>query len=150
MVNGMNAHAPTMAPEPTMGKALQRGALNRCPNCAQAPLFRKFLKVNDTCPSCGEAFHHHRADDLPAYIVMMITGHVVVTFLMVAEAAFAPAYWLHALMWFPLTIGMSLGLLQPVKGTVVALQWKLGMHGFGARKETAQQGAATSAGSYAN
>jgi uncharacterized protein (DUF983 family) len=133
MVTGMNA------PEPTMAKALERGALCRCPNCGDGPLFRKFLKVNDTCPACGEAFHHHRADDLPAYIVMVIVGHVVISFLMVAEAAFAPAYWIHALLWMPMTIGLSLGLLQPVKGMVVALQWKLGMHGFGPQRELRQK-----------
>jgi len=129
MVTGMNA------PEPTMAKALERGALGRCPNCGEGPLFRKFLKVNDTCPVCGEQFHHHRADDLPAYIVMLIVGHVVISFLMVAEAAYAPSYWIHAALWMPLTIGMSLGMLQPVKGMIVALQWKLGMHGFGGRQE---------------
>lgn len=121
-------------PEPTMAKALQRGSLSRCPNCGDGKLFRAFLKVSDTCPHCGEALHHHRADDLPAYIVMSIVGHVVVSCLMIAEAMFAPAFWIHAAMWFPLTVGMSLGLLQPVKGFVVALQWKLGMHGFGLRK----------------
>lgn len=102
-------------------------------------LFRKFLKVNDTCSQCGEAYHHHRADDLPAYIVMSIVGHVVVSFLMIAETVFAPAYWIHAAIWFPVTIAMSLGLLQPVKGSVVALQWKAGMHGFGVRKGLAQK-----------
>lgn len=134
-------------PEPTMATALQRGALCRCPACGEAPLFRKFLKVNDHCPSCGEAMHHHRADDLPAYVVMAITGHVVVSLLMVTEVAYAPAFWIHGLLWFPLTIAMSLGLLQPVKGTVVALQWKLGMHGFGTRKGLAQNASVTSAGS---
>ena len=127
------------APEPTMAKALQRGSLGRCPNCGDGKLFRKFLKVSDTCPHCGEAYHHHRADDLPAYIVMSIVGHVVVSCLMIAEAMFAPAFWIHAAMWFPLTVGMSLGLLQPFKGFVVALQWKLGMHGFGLRKGLTQK-----------
>lgn len=127
------------APEPTMTKALQRGSLSRCPNCGEGRLFRKFLKVDDTCATCGEAYHHHRADDLPAYIVMSIVGHVVVSGLMIAEAMYAPAFWIHAAMWFPLTTAMSLGLLQPVKGFVVALQWKLGMHGFGLRKGLAQK-----------
>lgn len=122
-----------------MAKALQRGTLSRCPSCGEGPLFRKFLKVNDACPACEEALHHHRADDLPAYIVMVIVGHVVISFLMIVEAAFAPAFWIHAALWFPLATGMSLGLLQPVKGLVVALQWKLGMHGFGLRKGLAQK-----------
>lgn len=137
----MDAQQATIEPSmaPTMAKALQRGALGRCPNCGDGPLFRKFLKVNDNCPACGEALHHHRADDLPAYIVMVIVGHVVISFLMVAEAAFAPAFWIHAALWMPMTVGMSLGLLQPVKGMVVALQWKLGMHGFGASRAGSQK-----------
>jgi uncharacterized protein (DUF983 family) len=46
------------------------------------------------------------------------------------ETHFAPAYWIHLALWLPLTLGLSLALLQPVKGVVVAVQWFLGMHGF--------------------
>ena len=42
----------------------------------------------------------------------------------------APSYWLHAAIWLPLMLGLSLGLLQPLKGLIVALQWHMGMHGF--------------------
>lgn len=127
MVNGMNAQ------EPTMLTALYRGMMGRCPSCGEGRMFGKFLKVKDTCDVCGEELFHHRADDLPAYIVMVIVGHVVVTLLLVVEAAYEPPFWVHAALWFPLTIALSLVLLQPVKGIVVALQWKLGMHGFGGR-----------------
>ncbi len=96
-------------------------------------MFGKFLKVNDRCSVCGEELCHHRADDLPAYIVMLIVVHVIVTLLLIVEATYEPPFWVHAALWFPLTIALSLALLQPVKGVVVALQWKLGMHGFGAR-----------------
>ena len=41
-----------------------------------------------------------------------------------------PNYWLHAAIWLPLVLGLSLGLLQPIKGAIVALQWHMGMHGF--------------------
>jgi uncharacterized protein (DUF983 family) len=46
------------------------------------------------------------------------------------ETAYAPAYWLHAAIWLPLTFGMSLALLQPIKGALVGLQWAFRMHGF--------------------
>jgi hypothetical protein len=46
------------------------------------------------------------------------------------EDYFHPNYWLHILMWFPLTIGLSLWLLPRVKGALVGLQWALRMHGF--------------------
>jgi len=119
--------------EPTLATALLRGATSRCPACGQGPLFRKFLKVKDRCDACGEDLHHHRADDMPAYIVMSIVGHVVIGLLLWVETSFAPSIWIHIALWVPLTLGLSLGLLQPVKGMIVALQWALRMHGFGAR-----------------
>ncbi|WP_072375720.1 DUF983 domain-containing protein [Hyphomicrobium sp. NDB2Meth4] len=120
--------------EPTTATALLRGATCRCPACGEGPLFRKFLKVKDRCDACGEDLHHHRADDMPAYIVMSIVGHIVIGLLLWVETSFAPSIWIHIALWVPLTLGLSLGLLQPVKGTIVALQWALRMHGFGARR----------------
>jgi uncharacterized protein (DUF983 family) len=111
-------------------QAMIRGFRCRCPACGEGRLFRAFLKVNDNCPACSEELHHHRADDFPAYLVIVIVGHIVVPLMLAVETNFAPAYWIHLAMWLPLTLGLSLGLLQPVKGTVVALQWFLGMHGF--------------------
>jgi uncharacterized protein (DUF983 family) len=110
--------------------ALLRGLRGRCPNCGKGRLFRAFLKVVDRCAVCGEDFHHHRADDAPAYFVILIVGHVVVPLVLVVEEVFAPPYWVHALLWIPLILALALGLLQPVKGTIVAWQWANFMHGF--------------------
>ncbi|MDI3469201.1 MAG: ZINC-FINGER PROTEIN [Pseudolabrys sp.] len=111
-------------------QAMWRGVRCRCPACGEGKLFRAFLKVADECPSCGEPFHHHRADDFPAYLVIVIAGHIVVPLILMVETDFHPAYWIHLALWLPLTLGLCLGLLQPVKGAVVAMQWFLGMHGF--------------------
>jgi uncharacterized protein (DUF983 family) len=46
------------------------------------------------------------------------------------ETAYRPDYAIHLLLWIPLIIGLSLALLQPVKGAIVATQWALRMHGF--------------------
>lgn len=123
--------------EMTMGQALTRGARCTCPNCGEGSLFRSYLKVADSCPACGQELHHHRADDLPAYIVMSIVGHIVVGLLLWVEVRYAPNYWVHAALWVPLTLALTFALLQPVKGAIVALQWKLGMHGFGVAKSAA-------------
>ena len=93
-------------------------------------MFRAFLKVADHCAACSEALHHHRADDAPAYFVILIVGHVVVPLALVVEVAYTPPYWLHAVLWLPLTIGLAVGLLQPVKGAIVGWQWANYMHGF--------------------
>jgi uncharacterized protein (DUF983 family) len=113
-----------------MGQALWRGFLGRCPNCGIGKMFRKFLKVADDCPHCGEALHHHRADDLPAYILILVLGHILVPLVVTVELLYQPSYWFYLAVVLPLTLALAIGLLQPIKGTIVALQWKMGMHGF--------------------
>jgi uncharacterized protein (DUF983 family) len=119
-----------------LGKALWRGFRMRCPRCGEGHLFRQYLKVADHCPACGEAFHHHRADDFPAYLVILIVGHLVLPAVLIVEEAFAPPLWLQYVIWLPLVTLWAVGLLQPVKGAVVALQWQLGMHGFARSEES--------------
>lgn len=129
-------HAPSARPPRSFTTAMLRGMKGLCPNCGQGRLFGSFLKVNAECPSCGEALHHHRADDFPAYLVIVIVGHIVVPMVLALETAYAPPYWLHALLWLPLTLGLCLVLLQPVKGAVVGAQWAGYMHGFDPNDKT--------------
>lgn len=121
----------TTSAEPvTLGRAVLRGALGKCPHCGKGRLFGRFLKVVHHCDACGEEMHHQRADDFPAYLVIVVVGHVIVPLVLAVETAYAPAYWLHFLIWIPLTFFSSIGLLQPTKGAIVGLQWQTGMDGF--------------------
>ena len=110
--------------------AMKRGFRGRCPRCGQGKLFRAFLKVDNNCSVCNLDFTPHRADDLPAYLVIVIVGHIVVPLALSIETNFSPPVWLQLAIYLPLTLILSLLLLQPVKGTVVGLQWALRMHGF--------------------
>jgi uncharacterized protein (DUF983 family) len=110
--------------------AMKRGFRCRCPRCGEGKLFRAFLKTANDCSVCGLDFTPHRADDLPAYLVIVIVGHIVVPIALWIETNYSPAVWLQLATYLPLTFIMSLALLQPVKGTVVGLQWALKMHGF--------------------
>jgi|SRR5690606_25450711 uncharacterized protein (DUF983 family) len=116
-------------------QSVWRGFRGRCPHCGQGRLFGRFLKVAEACDNCGEDMSHHRADDLPAYLVVLIVGHVVVGAFVGAEVMFKLSTWQHLAIWAPLTVAMSLALLQPVKGAVVGLQWALYMHGFGGQHD---------------
>ncbi len=116
-------------------QAMGRGFLGRCPHCGKGKIFGKFLKVADSCDVCGEEFHHHRADDLPAYLVIFIVGHIVVGGFMGMERVIELSTWEHLAIWVPVTLIMTLGLLQPVKGAVVGLQWALRMHGFSGKPD---------------
>ena len=110
--------------------AMKRGFRSRCPRCGQGKLFRAFLKVDDHCQVCGLDFTPHRADDLPAYLVIIIVGHIVVPTALWIETDYSPPAWLQLAIYLPFTLVASLALLQPVKGAVVGLQWALRMHGF--------------------
>jgi uncharacterized protein (DUF983 family) len=129
----------------SLPKAISRGFAMKCPNCGKGHLFRRFLKVADACEVCGEDFTAQRADDFPAYLVIIVVGHVVVPALLAVEIAYAPPAWLQLAIWLPLTLFSALGLLQPTKGAIVGLQWQTGMHGFEAaklRREAASAGGA--------
>ena len=119
-------------PARALWTAISRGLFCRCPNCGKGKLFASFLKVVKQCENCGEVMHHHRADDLPAYLVVVIVGHVVVGgFMSLESATSALSLGQQLAIWIPLSIALAGGLLRPVKGAVVGLQWALYMHGFG-------------------
>ena len=110
--------------------SMLRGALLKCPACGVGAMFRRYLKVAESCPHCGEELHHHRADDAPAYFTIVIVGHIVVSLVLAVEMAYRPPIWLHMTLWLPLTLILTLVLLPSVKGALVGLQWALRMHGF--------------------
>lgn len=112
--------------------AVKNGALLRCPACGQGRLYRAFLKVNHACPACGEVLDLHKADDAPPYFTITIVAHILVPALLLVEQTWAPPEWLHAVIWLPLSLILSIGLLPSVKGALIGLQWAFRMHGFGA------------------
>lgn len=116
--------------------AIKRGLLGHCPHCGSGRLFGRFLKPVDHCAACGEDLSHQRADDLPAYLVILIVGHLTVGGFMMTDMVLNWPDWVHLAIWAPLTLIMALILIQPVKGGVIGLQWAARMHGFGGNEPT--------------
>ena len=132
-----------MTPRISLPKAMGRGFAMKCPNCGRGHLFRRFLKVTDQCEVCGEDYTAQRADDFPAYLVIVVVGHLVVPALLAVAIAYDPPAWLQLSIWGPVTRCSALGLLQPTKGAIVGMQWQMGMHGFEdakRRREASQPG----------
>ena len=71
-------------------EAMLRGLRGRCPACNSGRMFRAYLKVSDHCPACGEDFSHQRADDFPAYIVIVIVGHIIVPLVLTVAGISSP------------------------------------------------------------
>ena len=138
MAAALAQHNGRAAGERSILTSILRGACLTCPACGSGSMFRRYLKVADNCPNCGEALHHHRADDAPPYFTIIIVGHIVVGLMLAVEMAYRPPLWLHAALWLPLTVLLALLILPPIKGAIVGLQWALLMHGFDsdAKEET--------------
>lgn len=109
---------PARGPNPVLA-----GLSGRCPNCGKGPLFAGFLPVAETCSHCG--FNLKAADpgDGPAIFAMLIGGFLVVFAALITEVVARPPIWLHLVVFLPLALVVSLGLLRPVKGVLVALQF---------------------------
>ena len=127
----MQAHAATQpASRNGLIRSMATGFLGRCPHCRKGRIFGRFLKVRPECEACGLEMHHHRADDLPPYIVIFIVGHIVGYALLKLETEYDVPLWFQLSFWPAVSLAMAVLLLQPVKGAVVGLQYALGMHGF--------------------
>ena len=109
------------------GRSMLRGLKGRCPHCGQGKLFRSYLKVNETCPSCGHNLSKYPADDGPAYFTILIVGHLVVAPLLIFPVIWeaSPAIVLPATL-IPLAI-VTLVLLHVTKGWFIGLLYALGV-----------------------
>lgn len=127
--------------ERPLNRAMMRGFLNQCPACGSGKLFRSYIKPVEHCAACNEDYTHQRADDLPPYIVISIVGHIALGGFLMTDMVFLEwSSWFHLAIWVPITLILSLLLLQPVKGAVIGLQWALRMHGFGGKANEPDHG----------
>jgi uncharacterized protein (DUF983 family) len=131
----MNQDAVLPRPLPTereVRPALLRGWRGRCPSCGEGRLFQGYLKVCDTCTVCGQDLSHQRADDGPAYLTILIVGHIMAPLLFYTFVHLRPEPWILASVFSFGAISLSLYLLPHLKGALIGLQWAKQMHGFGA------------------
>lgn len=123
-----------MTEDRPMKPAIRRGLMCRCPNCGEGAMFDRYLHVRDTCGTCHEPLHHHRADDGPAYLTILLVGHLMGFAIHLMWVWVRPEPWVMALVLVSIAVGLSLWLLPRMKGMVVAIQWAKRMHGFGAAR----------------
>lgn len=128
-----HSHSPAEnVPDRPTWPAVRRGWRGKCPNCGAGPLMRGYLTVRESCPACGEALHHQRADDGPAYLTILIVGHLMAPLLLWVFTTFRPEPATLIAIFSLFTVVTSLYLLPRIKGAMVGLQWAKRMHGFSA------------------
>jgi uncharacterized protein (DUF983 family) len=111
--------------------AVGRGLLRRCPCCGKGALFAGYIKVRPSCDHCGEALHHQRADDGPAYLTIVITGKLMTVLLYAAFITWRPDPVVLAGGFSVGSVIVALALLPRLKGALIGVEWAKRMHGFG-------------------
>jgi uncharacterized protein (DUF983 family) len=127
----MNEINSTNIDERPTRPALLRGWKRRCPQCGTGALFNGYLTVVGACPHCHEDFAPQRADDGPAYLTILIVGHVMAPLFLWSFFKWQPSPAVMITVFGIGTVALSLYLLPRLKGALVALQWAKRMHGFG-------------------
>lgn len=104
--------------------AASAGLAGRCPRCGEGKLFEGFLSVAPKCSNCGLDYKFADAGDGPAVFVILLAGFVVVGALLWTEITYEPPFWVHMAIFLPMTVVVVLGMLRPLKGLMIGLQYR--------------------------
>lgn len=113
----MQYHGPEADP-------VSAGLAGRCPRCGEGRLFEGFLRLAPSCRSCGLDYRFADSGDGPAVFVILIAGFLVVGLLLWTEIHYEPPIWVHLVIFLPMTLVVCLGMLRPLKGVLIALQYR--------------------------
>lgn len=108
-----------------LGRSILRGLSHRCPSCGEGKLFRRYLKVQPHCDHCGHELALYPADDGPAYLTILLLGHLIIGPMLIFPIVWRsdPLYSLPIILG-ALTVATLL-LLPRVKGGWVGLMYAL-------------------------
>ena len=118
-----NESASPAAPQPTVFESALRGLACRCPRCGRGKLYAGFLTLRAKCDVCGLDYDFIDSGDGPAVFVIMIAGAIVVACALIVEVKYQPPFWVHAALWLPLTLVVTLWPLRAIKSLLIALQF---------------------------
>ncbi len=104
--------------------ALSAGLSGRCPRCGEGHMFKGFLDLAPHCEACGLDFGFADSGDGPAVFVTLIGGFVVLGAALAIDAMYEPPIWVYIVIFLPLTLLVCLGMLRPLKGLLIASQYK--------------------------
>lgn len=111
--------------EPSLSGSLGFGLRGRCPRCGRGRLFEGFLAIRERCEVCDLGLAGHDSGDGPAVFGIFILSFGIVGLAGFVEHLFSPPLWVHVLVWTPVIIAGGLLLLRPLKGLMVAIQYRV-------------------------
>lgn len=105
---------------------LKKGLSCRCPKCLKGALYQSTfdLRLKDQCDACGLDLQKNDSADGPAVFLIFILGFALVPMALIFDHYISPPLWIHAILWSVVTLGLTIGLLKPLKSYIIYLQYK--------------------------
>jgi uncharacterized protein (DUF983 family) len=113
----------TEKPIATLPGTIAVGLMCACPRCGRGKLFQGFVSLRPRCNVCGLDYAFADSGDGPAVFIIFLAGFIVVFAALITEVVYQPPLWVHAALWLPLILIVTLGPLRPMKGLLIALQY---------------------------
>lgn len=108
---------------PTAAKVMKAAAMGQCPRCGSRTLFKSFVNFADRCTACGLDYAGFNVGDGPAAFLTLAIGTVLAVAAILFDQAVHPPFWVHFLIWVPLTIAMVIYGLRVAKGALLAVEY---------------------------
>jgi uncharacterized protein (DUF983 family) len=108
---------------PVLSRSVLRGIACRCPRCGEGKLYSGFLTLRPACGKCGLDYAFIDAGDGPAVFIILIAGFLVVACALIVEVKYQPPFWVHAALWIPMVLAVTLWPLRAMKSLLIALQF---------------------------
>jgi uncharacterized protein (DUF983 family) len=118
---------PDIQPKPYTGAIadpVSSSLKGLCPRCGNGKLFSGFLTVQPKCNSCDLDFKFADAGDGPAVFVILIAGFLILFSVLYVQIVYDPPTWVIMAIFLPLTVVICLGMLRPLKGLAIGLQYR--------------------------
>ncbi|MEY4160301.1 MAG: hypothetical protein RLZZ136_922 [Pseudomonadota bacterium] len=95
-----------------------------CPCCGHKGLFSGLTRFADNCSGCGLDYTQFNVGDGPAAFLTLIIGGVVATLAILLELKAQPPFWVHAVLWIPLTSGAVIFGLRGAKAWLLGAEYR--------------------------
>jgi uncharacterized protein (DUF983 family) len=95
-----------------------------CPACGAKTMFVAPTKFAGHCRSCDLDFDSFNVGDGPAAFLTMGVGALIIMMALLLDTAIRPPFWVHAVIWVPVTVVMVIGALRFVKGALLASEYR--------------------------
>lgn len=120
----MSDARPDAGPAPAEVAPVQVALKGLCPRCGKPTLFASWIRFADSCSGCGLDFSAFNVGDGPAALLILVLGGAIVAAAITLELSVSPPFWVHLLIWIPVTAIAVVGALRISKAGLLALEYR--------------------------